>query len=368
MKLSSTDAFLEAAGSKDDPTAPVAAPASASTVRTIKSAFEGGRNNFHLIRLLAALAVIYGHAYPITATPGGDLFLRWVGFKFIGGVAVNVFFVISGFLITASLERNSALSYMWSRCLRIFPALLVAVTLSVLVLGPLLTTEPGYWSDPQTWKYWWSNAFMWRTEYFLPGVFGSNPDHAMNGSLWSLPVEFRLYIVFLVLSVLGMLRRGSFTVFAIVTLLVGLVIVPRYPIFSAYANWVEVTAYFMAGALVWKRRDEVPLSPWGVLAVIGLCMLFQGTAKFHVAFFVALVYLTFYLAFLQLPSFLHIRRNDLSYGVYLYGWPVQQLMMQLFPQKGAIFNTFVSIAIVMVLAALSWRLVERPALSLKLRT
>lgn len=335
------------------------------TTRTIGAAFESGRNNFHLIRLLAALAVIHGHAYAVTATPGGDLFLRWVGFKFIGGVAVDVFFVVSGFLIAASLERNSVFGYAWARGLRIFPALVMAVTLSTLVLGPMLTTDPGYWLRPQTWTYWWSNAFAWRTEYLLPGMFEGNPDKAVNGSLWSLPVEVRLYLVFLGLSVLGLLRRNAYTAFAIAVLLVGLVVVPRHPIFAAYANWVGATACFMAGALVWKRRDEVPLSPWGVFAVLVLCMLFHGTDKFHIAFFIALVYLTFYVTFLELPAFATIRRNDLSYGVYLYGWPVQQVVVQFFPPHGAIFNTLASTAMVLVLAALSWWLVERPALSLK---
>ncbi|MFT3761085.1 MAG: acyltransferase [Pseudoxanthomonas sp.] len=336
------------------------------TQRNVGSAFLEKRNNFHLIRLLAALAVIYGHAYAVTAAPGGDLFLRWVGFKFIGGVAVDVFFVISGFLITASLERNTAISYIWARCLRILPALLVAVTLCV-ILGAILTTEPGYWINPQTWRYWWSNAFMWRTEYFLPGVFGSNPDHAVNGSLWSLPIEFRLYGVFLVLSLLGFLHGARYTWFAMLTLLVGLVIVPKYSVFATYANWVDVTAYFMAGALVWKHRDEVLLSHWGIIASIALCMLFHGTEKFHIAFFFALVYTTFYAGFARLPGWLHISKRDLSYGVYLYGWPVQQVLVQLFPGPNALFNTFASSAIVLVLAAMSWHFVEKPALSLKLR-
>lgn len=281
----------------------------ATGMRSIGTAFAEGRNNFHLIRLMAALAVIYGHAYAVTAAGGGDLFLQLVGFKFIGGVAVDIFFVISGFLITASLERNSAFAYLWARCLRIFPALLVAVTLSVVVLGLFFTDEPGYWTHPQTWKYWWSNGFMWRTEYFLPGVFAHNPDPAVNGSLWSLPIEFRLYIVFLGLSLVGLMHRRSFTAFAIFALLAGLIIVPRFPIFTTYSNWVSVSAYFMAGALVWKRRDEVLLSPWGVIAVLVLCMLFHGTDKFHIAFFIALVYLTFFVGFAKFrPSCISGRR------------------------------------------------------------
>lgn len=207
---------------------------------------------------------------------------------------------------------------------------------------------------------------MWRTEYFLPGVFQSNPDPAVNGSLWSLPIEFRLYFAFLVLSVVGLLHRRSYTAFSILVLLVGLVIVPRFSIFTTYANWVEVSAYFMAGALVWKRRDQVPLSPWGVIAVLVLCMLFHESPKFYIAFFIALVYLTFYAAFLRLPPFMRIRKHDISYGVYLYGWPVQQAFVMLYPHKGAIFNTIASIVVVLVLATVSWWLVERPALSLKL--
>lgn len=334
---------------------------------TVKDAFERGTNNFHLLRLLAALAVIYGHSYHITGQPGGDLFLMTVGFKFIGGVAVDIFFVVSGFLICGSLERNTVGSYLAARCLRIFPAMVVALLLSVFVAGPLLTNDPSYWTNPQTWRYLFNNGLMWSTEYSLPGVFTGNPDTGFNGSLWSLPVEFRLYLLFLLLSSIGLLRKGPFTALSIVTLLVGLWAVPRYPIFTQYANWVNVSAYFFAGALIWKRRDEVVLSPWGVLAVIGLCMLFHGTDQFYIAFFVALVYLTFYLGFLKVPGLPEIKRRDLSYGVYLYGWPVQQIVLLMAPGQSAMFNTIVSSLIALALAFLSWQLIESPALKLKKR-
>jgi peptidoglycan/LPS O-acetylase OafA/YrhL len=334
---------------------------------TVKDAFERGGNNFHLLRLLAALAVIYGHSYHITSQPGGDLFLMTVGFKFIGGVAVNMFFVISGFLICGSLERNSVGEYLAARCLRIFPALIVVVLLSVLVLGPLLTTDAGYWTNSQTWRYLFNNASMWKTEYFLPGVFIGNPDHAVNGSLWSLAVEFRLYLLFLLLSALGLLRRDVFTALCVFALLAGLWAMPRYPILTQYINWVEVTAYFFAGALIWKRRDEVLLTPWGVFVVIGLCVLFHGTPQFYITFFVALIYLTFYLGFLDVRWLPKIRRRDLSYGVYLYGWPVQQVVVMLVPGQSAMFNTVVSCACALILAFLSWQLIENPALKLKKR-
>ncbi|MEF9978673.1 MAG: acyltransferase, partial [Thermomonas sp.] len=160
---------------------------------TLADAWSSGRNNFNLIRLFAAWLVIYGHAWAITGSAGGDIVTWLTQFKFAGGVAVDVFFFISGFLIAASLERNDVRSYLASRALRILPALVACVALSVFVLGPLLTTATEYWRDPRTWDYLWANATLWSTRYGLPGVFASLPRDAVNGSLWTLPIEARLY-------------------------------------------------------------------------------------------------------------------------------------------------------------------------------
>lgn len=325
--------------------------------------FATGTNNFHLLRLLAALAVIYGHSYPIVGSAGGDLYLQLVGNKFIGGLAVDIFFVTSGFLVTASLERGSLKRYLWARSLRIFPALLVACGLTVFLLGPLLTVSNDYWSDPQTWRYLLNNALMIRTEYFLPGVFAGNSDPAVNGSLWSLPIEFRLYLVFFALALLGLLQRERFTSLSIVLLLAGLALVPRYPVFAQYANWVNCTFLFFAGALVWKRRDEVQLTPWGVLGLIALAVMTRGTPAFTVAYSLALVYFVFVFALCMRLPVIHSR--DISYGVYLYGWPVQQLLAQLLPGSSAGTNAVLASVMACVLATASWELVEKPMLSLK---
>lgn len=324
-----------------------------------------GDNNFHLIRLLAALAVIYGHAYPIVGAGGADLYLQWVGNKFIGGVAVDVFFIVSGFLIAGSLERSSWRRYLWARGLRLLPALWVSLFLTVFVMGPLLTVSADYFSDPQTWRYLWANASLWRTEYMLPGVFGSHADPAVNGSLWSLPVEGRLYLVFLMLSLLGLLKPARYGVFVVVAWMSALVLVPQMPVLQQYANWVGAAGFFAAGALMWTHRDSVLLSIWGVLGSLGLCVALKGTPGFAVAYFAALVYLVFYCAYaVRLPV---IRERDLSYGVYLYGWPVQQLVVHAVPSLGPLMNTVVACLICLLLAWGSWEWIERPALSLKNR-
>src|SRR6478735_10581756 len=173
--------------------------------RTLASAWTSGHNHFNVLRLIAAWLVIYGHAWAITGTPGGDLLARATQVKFAGAIAVDMFFVISGFLIAASLQRNTVRGYLASRALRILPALIVCVGLSTFVLGPLLTTAADYWRNPQTWQYLTHNATLHRAEFFLPGVFEQLPRTAIYGSLWTLPIEAQLYIALLIAGLLGMI-------------------------------------------------------------------------------------------------------------------------------------------------------------------
>lgn len=320
-------------------------------------------NNFHLLRLLAALAVIYGHAYPVVGSGGGDFYLRLVGNKFIGGVAVDIFFVISGLLIASSLERGSLRRFAWSRALRIFPALVVCTALCAFVLGPLVTTAPHYFGDEQAFRYFINNATNWRTEYFLPGVFAGNPDKAVNGSLWSLPAEFRLYCLFFLLGALGLMKKGRYAVVAIGLLLAGLAAYPRYPALQHYENWLSVGAFFLAGGFAWVHRDSLKLSIWGVVGVLAVCVMTKGSPAFGTAYFVALCYLVLYFAYV--PELPRIRGRDISYGVYLYGWPVQQLLVHWMPGMHPLANAAGGMLLASVLGLLSWELVERPALKLK---
>jgi peptidoglycan/LPS O-acetylase OafA/YrhL len=178
----------------------------ASRAPTLLDAWDGGRNHFHLIRLIAAWLVIWSHAWAITGTAGNDHFARLTLSRSAGAFAVDVFFVISGFLVAASVQRHPWREFLLARALRLYPALIVCVALTVVVLGPLLTTAPEYWSDPRTWRYLWANATLWRAEFWLPGVFETLPRTAINGSLWTLPIEGRLYLALFLAALLGMLR------------------------------------------------------------------------------------------------------------------------------------------------------------------
>lgn len=332
---------------------------------TLREAWESGRNNFHLIRLVAAWLVIYGHAWAITAMPGQDLILQLTQFRFAGGVAVDVFFVISGFLIAASLERNTVRGYLVSRALRILPALLVCVVLSALMLGPIFSTAADYWRHPDVWRYIAINGSLWRSAYFLPGVFESLPRTEINGSLWTLPIEAKLYLALLVASLLGVVTPKRYPpLWALALLAAGAVAWWKHPLPDHLANAANCAAFFVTGTLCWVLRDRIRLSPWPLLALFAIAAALRGTPGFYVGYFPLLTYLVLYLGFaLRLPR---IERTDLSYGVYLYGWPMQQLAW-IAGATTVLANILVATAFAFACAAASWCLIERPALDWKRR-
>ena len=337
------------------------------TAPTLADAWAGDRNNFNLMRLVAAWLVIYGHAWAITAAPGQDLVLWLTQFKFAGGVAVDVFFVISGFLIAASLQRNAIGSYLASRALRIVPGLAVCVALSAFVLGPLLSTVADYWQRPEVWRYFWTNASLTSNTYFLPGVFEGLPRTAVNGSLWTLPIEARLYLALMFAGLLGVLTPRRYTPRWLLTMACGYAWARwRAPLPEWLANYAWCVAFFITGTALWINRARVRLSWWMLLGLLLAAATTRGGPWFHIPYFLALCYGTLFVAFV--PRLPMIRHNDLSYGLYLYGWPSQQLVRQFIaPEATPLQNMAWATALALGLAAMSWFLVERPALRLKKR-
>lgn len=338
------------------------------TAISIGQAVEGKRNNFHLMRLLAALLVIYGHCYPITGNPGPDLIQQVLHIRFAGSFAVDTFFVISGFLITASIEKSTLYHYLWARFLRIFPALLVCVALMAFVLGPLLTTDPGYWQNPLVWDFWRKSSMLTGGPGVLPGVFLDSPRPVVNGSLWTLNVEVRLYLMIFVLACLHLLKgkRASWLILAAFG--VGYFYIPHFwPIgyLTASDRWIMPIALFLMGSFIWLNRYSVPLSFPLLALFLVVAGLFHGTPKFEIAYFACLGYSVFFVAYVPLLPV--IRYRDLSYGVYLYGWPVQQLVEHFRPNSTALFNMVWSMLITLAIAFLSWELLEKHALKLKNR-
>lgn len=333
--------------------------------RTIAEAWTSGRNHFNLIRLVAAWMVIYGHAWAITRAPGGDAFTVLTQFKFAGGIAVDMFFVISGFLIAASLQRNNVRGFLASRALRILPALAVCVGLSVFVLGPLLTTSPDYWESKTTWQYFLYNASLHRAEFFLPGVFENLPRTAINGSLWTLPIEAQLYLALLIAGLLGFIDAKRYALpWLLLVAGSAIVVLAGVQIPEARVNELWCLLFFTSGTGFWLYRERIRLSWVVVVVLLALGWATRGTQWFGGVYFGLIVYGTLYIAFLRTgPPATH---HDLSYGLYLYGWPVAQLV-QLYSPGTPWHNTLWATLFALALAGMSWFLIERPALQMKRR-
>jgi peptidoglycan/LPS O-acetylase OafA/YrhL len=167
----------------------------APTLQEFCAPERGKDNNFNLLRLLAAFAVLFGHCYALLglAEPLGTT----LGMS-IGSIAVDIFFISSGFLVGASLiQRQSVVDYILARFLRIFPALWVMLLFVVLLLGAVFSHLPlaSYYQDPQLVHHLGKSAsLMTGLDFYLPGVFADNPyPRVVNGSLWTMIYELSMY-------------------------------------------------------------------------------------------------------------------------------------------------------------------------------
>lgn len=346
---------------------------------TIGSEFDAKHNSFDLVRLLAAITVLVSHSWAVTGR-NYEPFLAYLGgFDTGGGWAVSIFFVISGFLVTRSLENRDVGSYLASRVLRILPALALVTAFETFLVAPAFFNG-GYW------QYFASggihhlfNIDVFEIQTELHGVFSDLPSHGLNASLWTLPVECSFYLV---LPFLGPLLFGN-RLLAIVPLLLSAIafssmLVAGYgwsnqggalfasvPLFSG----LRYLLFFLTGATMWLWRESLPLSSG--LAVTGVLLLYaaHGGVGAPAVFHVVLPYLTIYCSVCWRAGSGWLGRiGDLSYGTYLFAFPVQQSVVAILGvQIGPLRLAAIALVVTLPLAFLSWKLVERPALRLKSR-
>ncbi|HZU91078.1 MAG TPA: acyltransferase [Stellaceae bacterium] len=327
------------------------------------------RNNFDALRLLAALSVIFSHAFLIAeGTQKHEPLIVVSGNQAVLGLAgVFVFFAISGFLVTQSFETTgNAWHFLMKRALRIFPALFVATLLSAFVLAPLVTRLPAhvYFSRPEPYEYVLDNTFLDQTVHALPGVvFTRNPvGLEINGPLWSLNCEFKMYLM---VMGLGLLRLLNLPV-ALALLGLGLACL-YFPALKMLGGWGWTLGFFAAGMVLYKLRNTRIFD--GRIALLALVGLIASVplGKFILLFPLFGCYLALWLALNpRLPPLPATRFGDLSYGLYIYGWPVEEAAMWASGGRALWWQVFlVAAATAAALAFLSWHLIESRALRLK---
>ena len=303
----------------------------------------GRDNNFNLIRFLAALSVLFGHSVGVLGLPSSyEFFFDHLGLS-LAEMAVDVFFVTSGFLVTASLiNRGNLIAFLWARVLRIYPALWVMLALTVFVLAPALTTLPlaDFLSAPKTWDYFAKCAtLIGGLRYSLPGVFETMPlKGEFNGSLWTLPIEFRLYLYlaagWLIFALLPAIRVRALAL--IVTLAAGafLVTIMRGRLSGAAFNAADIRIFmFLAGSGLYLWRDRIPLNRAFLFAALAALLLASfDKSAFFVAYALLLAPLVLHLAYLPKGRVRAFNGwGDFSYGVYIWAFPIQQTLAYLFP-------------------------------------
>lgn len=339
--------------------------------------FDFRGNAIGFLRLLFAAVVVWSHAYGIGGF-GGDPIYEFTRSQLIAGfLAVGGFFVLSGFLITRSYETVNTLGrFIWHRFLRIFPAYWVCLIVTAFVFAPVAFrhengTLAGFLAGPDSpWSYITRNAWLVVTQDGIRGSLRHLPSPAaFNGSLWTLQWEFLCYVAVAALGVAGVLRRNPVIIGIIAACFFGL---------GAFLTWREplpgmnvaggialLLAYFAVGSYAYSVRAKIPMN-WAltIIATVALLIALPTRAQAFVVL-PCFAYLVLFTA-MKLPIRSFDRRVDLSYGLYIYAYPVQQLLVLYGVAAFGLGPYFIAaLAIALSIAAGSWFGVERPALALK---
>jgi peptidoglycan/LPS O-acetylase OafA/YrhL len=348
--------------------------------RSFAELSEGQANNFDFFRFVLACVVIVTHSFvfmrtnltePLTALTGDQMSL--------GRCAVYGFFVMSGFLITASWFRSRGpRDYATKRILRIYPAFLVCCAICVLLVEPLGELDVAAYFEGMNWSHFAKNTLL-LNKIELPDIgpipFGLD-ERQVNGSLWTIKIEFECYVVLALLGIAGFLRRPS--VMAIALLIAWAF--PLYPALIARSQLASLLRHFevhflfltcfLFGTLFYVLRTRIAHDVRLALLAVLLLVVAATTGTGSFLFPPALAYGLLYLAFHpRIHQHGFAAKRDLSYGVYLYGWPIQFIAAGIIGRRmNPYLFALLCIPVVCGCAFLSWTFIEAPALRLRSRT
>lgn len=327
-------------------------------------------NNFDFLRFFAASAVVIGHCYWLSGIGDVEPVRLFTGSMDTADIAVNLFFVMSGFLIAASwINSRSTLDFAAKRALRIFPALAISVLVTTFIVGPLATglSLSDYLLHSETLGYLSNIALI--TQFHLPAVFTANPfPDTVNGSVWTLPYEVMMYASLLLLGLFKLFGRIAVLAVPLGLIFIHFQLAPGIGLESdILRKSTRLGMFFFLGSALYLYRTSLPWNWKVALALLTLTLLTARTEFWLFVHVLTLPYLTIYLAHLKIPRLSRFGRfGDFSYGIYIFSFPVQQLLMHwLSPDLSLPAFMALSLTVSIAIAALSWHLIESPALRLK---
>lgn len=322
-------------------------------------------NNFDCLRLVAAFAVLASHISPIHGS------VARLGV--LGAFGVFVFFSISGYLVSASWERDPSLGrFVARRVLRILPALVAAIALAAFIIGPAASrlSLSEYFSHPQFFAY-VRSVLLFPVTFSLPAVFESNPlPNVVNGSLATLPIEVTMYAAISLIGVLAMLlpkARGPVLCVCLTLCWAAEMRGVNGTFLTMLASeFVSCAACFFLGCLLWQfRRLTGSLKGYWIPCAIVLYWLINSSFELW-ALLLLVPVITVSFANDSYPYINRLGRfGDISYGLYIYAFLIQQSLMHWFPQLGQVEFSVLSVVLSAAAGYASWHLLEHPVLRLK---
>ncbi|WP_272986969.1 MULTISPECIES: acyltransferase family protein [Leeuwenhoekiella] len=330
------------------------------------------------MRFIFALLVVISHSYPLS---GNSENAQWIyrltdGQMNYASLGLNGFFIISGFFIYRSFARSgSAWEFMKKRVLRIFPGLFIVLLLSVLMVPLVYEGNIPLLQNWEWYTYLPYNLSLYGFQGVVSGVFDGNFYHAINGSLWTIRYEFTLYLC---IAVFFLFRRNKRTI-QLCLLLVSLGMLWGYTFFREVLgplsifrllgyNVLNLGTFFVLGSLLATFELERWVH-WGfVLVLLVLLGISVYLDLYDVAKHILFTPLVLMLGFLTLPRVSKFGKwGDSSYGIYIYSFPIQQVLVHYF-KPSAIILMLCSVPLSMLFGYLSWHLVEKRALIFKTKS
>jgi peptidoglycan/LPS O-acetylase OafA/YrhL len=315
------------------------------------------QNNFDLLRLIAAIAVLFSHSFPMV----GETEPTIAGTT-LGTTAVWVFFAISGYLIVGSWDHTrNVVAFLIKRALRIVPAYLVMLVIAALIIGPLesvFTFSQYFHSGTPTHFILVNLTFPPMVDQSLYGVVAP----AINGSIWTIPFEVRCYVLVAAIGLLGLLRNPKIAVpvFIAGIVLTGIINQPGPFDTSMFFRM------FAVGGLLWTLRDHIPFR-WSIAAVVCVVWFLPLSASLHPWAQTLAIPYTVVVVATRTPASLRrlTQYGDFSYGLYVWGWVVQRTLLQIFPGITGAEMFAIALPTSYALGVVSWFSVERWFIRLK---